>query len=132
MVLWDRSFTLLGAGCCRRLVAVFVVGLADGLGFAVELLEQAHAGAFLELEQDAYPGQVHAQVLGEVPDPEDPAEVILGVEPDVGGGAGRAHQALTLVDAQRPGMDAHQLRGHTDDVDRAAGVGAAGAPTRSC
>ena len=33
--------TLLGAGCCRRLVAVFVVGLADGLGFAVELLEQA-------------------------------------------------------------------------------------------
>ena len=78
--------------------------------------------AFLELEEDAHPREVHAQVLGQVPDPEDAAEIVLRVQADVRTSAGRTDEPLALVDAERPGMDADQLGGHADDVDRPAGV----------
>ena len=49
------------------------------VSFAVELFQDAHAEPLLELEQDADAGEVHAQVLGQVADPEDPPDVVLGV-----------------------------------------------------
>ena len=77
--------------------------------FIVEAFQDAGTESLLELEEDADAGEVHAQVLGQVPDPQDPTDVVLAIEPDVGPGPGRAEQALVLVDPQRARMDADQL-----------------------
>ncbi len=55
------------------------------------------------------PGEVDAAVLGQVADPEDPPDVVLAVEADVGRRPGRAEQALVLVDPQGPRMHADEL-----------------------
>src|SRR3970282_1171360 len=81
-----------------------------------------------ELEEDPDPGEIDAEVLGEVANPHDPPDVVLRVEADVRRRSGRADQAGVLVDPERPGMDAHDACRHADDVDgasRIAGVGAA-------
>ena len=77
---------------------------------------------FLELEQDPHPGEVDAEVLGQVADPEDPPDVVLAVEPDVRGRPGRADETLVLVDPQRARMDADDARRDADHVDRPGGV----------
>ena len=56
--------------------------------FCVQLFQDAHPEPLLELEQDADPREVDAQVLGQVPDPGDPTDVILGVKTDVGAASG--------------------------------------------
>src|SRR6188472_3177666 len=90
--------------------------------FCVQLLQDAHPQSLLELEQDTDPREIDPQVLGQVPDPGDSTDVILGVETDVGGCPGGAHEALDLVDAKGAGMDPHQLRSHADDIDGSARV----------
>ena len=77
--------------------------------FRVEGLQDPRAESLLELEQDADAGEVHAALAGEVADPEDPPDVVLAVEPDVGRRPGRAEQALVLVDPQRARMRADEL-----------------------
>src|SRR4051794_30063617 len=84
----------------------------------VEPFEDAGTQSFLELEEDAYPCQVHAQVLGQVPNPEDSTNVVFGIQTDVGPRPRGAEQAFSLVDPERPGMNPNELRGHADDVDR--------------
>ena len=68
------------------------------------------------------PGEVDAALPGQVPDPGDPADVVLAVQADVGGRPGRAEQALVLVDPQRPRMRADERRGHADHVDGTLGI----------
>ena len=87
-----------------------------------ERLQDPGTHPLLDLEEDADAGQVDAEVLGQVADPEDPPDVILGVEADVGWRARRADQALLLVDAQRSRMHADDAGGHADDVDRSTGI----------
>src|SRR4051794_30686841 len=107
------------SGCARR--RGFRVGLLTG-PFVIEVLEDALAQPLLELEQGADPGEVHAAVPGEVPDPQDPADVLFAVQPDVGRRARRTDQALVLVDAQRPRVGGDERRRHADDVDGPGGV----------
>ncbi len=111
-------FAVATGSSSEALSGVLPAGFAAGLVLAVERLEDARPQTLLQLEEDADPGQVHAQVLGEMPDPEDPAQIVLRVEPDVGGGAGWTDQPFTLIDAQRSRVNADQLGSHTDDVDR--------------
>ena len=87
----------------------------------IEGFEDARAEALLELEQDPDAGEVDAEILGQVADPEDPPDVVLGVETDVGRRPRRAEQALVLVDPQRARMDADEARRDADDVDRTRG-----------
>src|SRR3954447_2761559 len=93
------------------------VGSPFAGSFVIEGLEDALAQALLELEEGPDPGEVDAAVTGEVPDPQDPPDVLLRVEPDVGGRARRTDQALVLVDAQRPRVRRHEGRRDADDVD---------------
>ena len=108
-----RSVRALAASASERCVAG---------AFGVERLEDPGAEALLELEQDADAGEVHAALPGEVADPEDPPDVVLAVEPDVGRRPGRAEQALVLVDPQRSRMRADDARRHADDVDGPLGI----------
>ena len=75
----------LGASRRRRADVGRVRPRSGRSGLCVERLQDADAQALLELEQDAHPGQVDAQVLGQMADPEDPPDVVLRVEADVGG-----------------------------------------------
>jgi hypothetical protein len=45
----------------------------------VERLEDPGSEAFLELEQDADAGEVHASLTGQMSDPQDPPDVVLAV-----------------------------------------------------
>src|SRR4051794_36690173 len=71
-----------GAGGGGRSGRRVGVGLVAG-SFVVQGLEDAHAKPFLELEERPDPGEIDAAVTGEVPDPEDPPDVLFRVEPDV-------------------------------------------------
>ena len=64
------------------------------------------------------PARFTPRFCGQMPDPQDPPDVVLRVQTDVGAGAGRADQTLTLVDAQRARMNADELSGDADHVDR--------------
>ena len=90
--------------------------------FVVERLEDADAEALLQLEEDADPGEVRPALLGQVPDPEDPADVLVRVEADVRRRARRLDQALVLVDPERPRVDRDDPGGDGDDVDGAGRV----------
>src|SRR5215213_3633258 len=68
---WGRC--CLWFGC--RVARLFRRG--SGRGFAVEALEDPRAEALLELEQDSHAGEVDAQVLGQVADPQDSTDVVL-------------------------------------------------------
>src|SRR3954468_11905598 len=72
--------------------------------FGVQPLEDPGAQAFLELEQRPDAGQIDAPIASQVPDPEDPTDVLLGIQADVGGGARRTDQTLVLVDTEGPRM----------------------------
>ena len=63
------------------------------------------------------PGEIDASFAGQMPDPEDPPDVVLAVEPDIGGRPGRTEQTLVLVDPQGSRMGADERRRHADDVD---------------
>ena len=84
----------------------------------VKGFEDAHSEALLELEQHAHPCEVDAQVACQMADPEDPPDIVLRVETNVGARSRRADQTLQLVDAQRSWMDTDQLCGHADHVYR--------------
>ncbi len=88
----------------------------------VERLEDAGAEALLQLEQDPDPGEVHASLAGQVADPQDPPDVVLGIEADVGRRPGRAEKPLVLVDAQGSRVRTHEGGRHADDVDGPFGV----------
>ena len=115
-----RVCWLLAGGHGRRRLVGFV-GLVLH-AFVVQDLEDALAEALLELEQGPDAGEVHAPVPGEVTDPQDPADVLLRVEADVGRGASGTDEALVLVDPERPRMRGDERRGDADHVDRAGGV----------
>ena len=85
--------------------------------FGVERLEDPSPEALLELEQDADAGEVDAALAGQVADPEDPPDVVLAVQADVGRRPRRAEEPLVLVDPQRARMRADDARRHADDVD---------------
>src|SRR5215210_8049317 len=57
--------------------AARLLGRSGRRRFAVEPLEDPGAEAFLELEQDSHAGEVDAQVLGQVANPQDPPDVVL-------------------------------------------------------
>ena len=122
----------IGGGVGRRLGLGRVGGRGGGRGlgtavaarrfgltgpFGIERLEDPRAEALLEFEQDPDPGEVHAALAGEMPDPGDAADVVLAVEPDVGRGTGRAEQPFVLVDPKGARMRADQRGRHADDVD---------------
>ena len=54
--------------------------------FAVQRFEDAPTEFLLELEEDLDAGKIDPAVAGEVADPEDPPDVVLGIEADVRGG----------------------------------------------
>ena len=115
-------FEVVGGGCgCRG-----GFGGLLGRAFVVEAFQDAGPEPILQLEQHAHPGQVHAEVLGQVADPQDPTEVFLGVEPDVRRRPRRTDQALFLVDPQRARMDGHDARRHADHVDGSSRIGPIG------
>src|SRR5207342_3323822 len=77
---------------------------------------------FLELEEEPDPGEVDAALAGQVTDPRDPPDVLVTVEADVGRGPGGAHEALVLVDPERPRMRRDDARRDADHVDRSPRV----------
>ena len=97
-------------------------GASLGRAFAVQALEDPGAQALLELEEDPHAGEVDAEVLGQVADPHDPPDVVLGVQADVGRRSRRADQPLLLVDPQGSRMHADDARRHADHVDGSLGV----------
>src|SRR4051794_16849957 len=108
---WGRSR---GGGALA--VATLVTG-----PFVVEGFEDALAEALLQLEQRPDPSEVDAAVAGEVPDPQDPADVLFGIQADVGRRSRRADETLVLVDPERPRVGRDERRGHADDVHRPSG-----------
>src|SRR6478752_880073 len=90
--------------------------------FVVQVFEDPLAEALLELEEGLDTGEVDAAVAGQVSDPQDPPDVLLGVEADVGRRARRADEALVLVDAQGPRVCGHERGRHADHVDGPGGV----------
>lgn len=68
-----RESGSVGGGACRTLYFLTVIGVvaADGAGFVVELLKDAHPEPLFELEEDADSSEIHTQILSQVPDPED-------------------------------------------------------------
>ena len=61
--------------------------------------------------------------VGELLDAPQLRDVRLAVAADAATGAGRIEQTFALVDAQRLGMDAGELGGDRDHVDRRVGLG---------
>ena len=66
--------------------------------------------------------EVDATLAGQVPDPEDPTDVVLAIETDVGRRPRRAEQTLVLVDPQGARMNADDARGHADHIDGPLGI----------
>ena len=101
-------------------------GLAGGFRvtrpLGVERLEDPGPETLLELEQDADTGEVHASLTGEMTDPQDPPDVVLAVQADVGRRPRRAEQTLVLVDPQRARMCADDARRDADHVNGTSGV----------
>ena len=96
--------------CVERYSVRPLVVRRAGLGFIEEGFQDPGPESLLELEQDPDPGEVDAAFLGQVPDPQDPPDVVLAVEANVGWGPGGAEQALVLVDPERSRMDAGRGR----------------------
>src|SRR4051794_10443115 len=122
-----------GAGCCAgslrgrfkiRFGSGFLGALLRGPAvraaaspFVVQRLEDSRAQTLLELEERLDAREIDAAIAGQVPDPHDPADVLLGVEADVGGGSRRADETFVLVDPQRPRMRCNDARRNADHVD---------------
>ena len=93
--------------------------LLHSLGMAFEVAQPAPEALvlLLELEHPLDPGQVHAELAGELLDPPQPLDVLGRVEARVLRRALGRHEPARLVDAQGLGMDAGQLGGDGDHVD---------------
>ena len=63
--------------CCRSVAFTLFVS------FLIKPFEDSLAEALLKLEEELDPGKVHAEILCQVPYPEDSAEIVFGEEADV-------------------------------------------------
>ncbi len=112
----------------RRSIEFGFAGIRCGDGrsvagpLGIERFEDASADALLQLEKDPDPGEIHPSLTREVADPHDPADVVLAIEPDVGGSASRAEETLVFVDPQCPRMHADDARRYADHVDGSLGI----------
>lgn len=64
--------------CCGSLSFTLLVPLF------VESFEDSFSETLFQLEEELDPGKVYAEILREVPYPEDSAQVVFGEEADVG------------------------------------------------
>jgi hypothetical protein len=93
-------------------------GSATAHPFVIKGLQDPFPEALLELEQDLDAREVDPPVPGQMPDPLDPADVLVAVEADVRRCPGRTEQPLIFVDPQCPRMHRDNPGGDADDVYR--------------